>query len=310
VEHHVGLVLDVCDRVVVLDEGAVLAEGVPNEIRRDPAVVAAYLGEPVDGQRSRPEFEGAAADHGAVAADAGDVVAVRAGGDPLLSVRGLSAGYGDLAAVRDLDLEVAPGEVVALLGPNGAGKTTTLLTIAGELVPLGGTIDCLGTSMRAPLHRRVRAGLGFVPEERAVVTGLSAGGNLRLGRGAPEQAIALFHELGPLLRRRAGLLSGGEQQMLTLGRALAAEPRLLLVDELSLGLAPLVVQRLLLAVRAAADRGVGVLLVEQHASEAMSIADRVVVMRRGRVVLSGAASEMRDHIEDLESAYLTGVGGD
>jgi branched-chain amino acid transport system ATP-binding protein len=109
------------------------------------------------------------------------------------------------------------------------------------------------------------------------------------------------------MRRRAGLLSGGEQQMLTLGRALAGSPRLLLVDELSLGLAPLVLQRLLLAVRSAADSGVGVLLVEQHASEALSIADRVVVLRRGRVVLEGSAADLRDHVADLESAYLSGL---
>jgi branched-chain amino acid transport system ATP-binding protein len=196
---------------------------------------------------------------------------------------------------------------VALLGPNGAGKTTTLLTIAGELPPLAGEVRCLETSRRAPLHARVRRGLGFVPEERAVFTSLSAGANLRLRPGATKGAIELFPELAPLLRRRAGLLSGGEQQMLTLGRALAGDPRLLLVDELSLGLAPLVVQRLLLAVRAAADRGVGVLLVEQHAGEALSVSDRVVVLRRGRVALEGTAAELRGHVGELESAYLSGL---
>lgn len=145
-------------------------------------------------------------------------------------------------------------------------------------------------------------------EERAVITALSTHGNLRLGRGSPHDAVELFPELEPLRKRRAGLLSGGEQQMLTLGRALAANPKLLLVDELSLGLAPIIVQRLLVAVRAAADTGVGVLLVEQHAGEALSIADRVVVLRHGQVVLSGTADELRDQIGDIESAYLTGVG--
>jgi branched-chain amino acid transport system ATP-binding protein len=202
---------------------------------------------------------------------------------------------------------VRAGEVVALLGPNGAGKTTTLLTIAGELPPLAGEVQCLGMSSRAPLHRRVRRGLAFVPEERAVFTSLSVSGNLRLRPGATAEATQLFPELTPLLRRRAGLLSGGEQQMLTLGRALAGTPRLLLVDELSLGLAPLVLQRLLLSVRAAADAGVGVLLVEQHASEALSIADRVIVLRRGRVALEGSADELRGHVGDLESAYLSGL---
>jgi sulfate-transporting ATPase len=293
VEHDVALVLDVCDRVVVLDEGRHLAEGTPEEVRHAPDVIAAYLGAPVDaGEPAAP----AAAASAPVAASA-----------PLVSVRGLDAGYGDLAAVRDLDLDVRAGEVVALLGPNGAGKTTTLLTIAGELPPLAGDVRCLETSRRAPLHTRVRRGLGFVPEERAVFTSLSAGSNLRLRPGATKGAIELFPELEPLLRRRAGLLSGGEQQMLTLGRALAGAPKLLLVDELSLGLAPLVVQRLLLAVRAAADRGVGVLLVEQHAGEALSVADRVVVLRRGRVALEGSAAELREHVGELESAYLSGL---
>jgi len=249
VEHDVELVLDVCDRVVVLDEGQQLAAGTPDEVRHAPEVVAAYIGAPVaDGEVG-----------GAVPAAS---AASPATSESLVAVRGLDAGYGDLAAVRALDLEVRAGEVVALLGPNGAGKTTTLLTIAGELAPLAGEVSCLGSSPRAPLQARVRRGLGFVPEERAVFTSLSAGANLRLRRGATKGAVELFPELAPLLRRRAGLLSGGEQQMLTLGRALAGDPKLLLVDELSLGLAPLVVRRLLLAVRAAADRGVGVLLVE------------------------------------------------
>jgi sulfate-transporting ATPase len=295
VEHDVGLVMRVCDRVVVLDEGERIAAGTPDEVRRDPSVVAAYLGEPVAAEDASTEPAPAPAE------------VTSAPGDTLLSVRGLAAGYGDLAAVRDLDLDVLAGEVVALLGPNGAGKTTTLLTIAGELAPLAGTIECLGIPARAPLHRRVRGGLGFVSEERAVFSSITTLGNLRLGRGAGARALEVFPELEALLKRRAGLLSGGEQQMLTLGRALASDPRLLLVDELSLGLAPIVVQRLLRAVRAAADQGVGVLLVEQHAGEALSIADRVIVLRHGRVVMQGSAAELRDHVGDLESAYLSGV---
>jgi ABC-type branched-subunit amino acid transport system ATPase component len=289
-------VLDVCDRVVVLEEGRLLAEGTPDDVRRNPAVIAAYLGEPLEERTD------------AAAARAATTRRAAVDEEPLLVTTGLSAGYGDLAATRDLDLEVRPGEIVALLGPNGAGKTTTLLTVAGELPPLAGSIQWLGSTRRSPLHRRVRRGLGFVSEERAVIVGLSTQANLRLGRGSVRRAVELFPELEPLLKRRAGLLSGGEQQMLTLGRALAAEPKLLLVDELSLGLAPLVVQRLLVAVRAAADSGVGVLLVEQHAGEALSIADRVVVLRHGSVVLSGTADELRDQIGDLESAYLTGSG--
>jgi branched-chain amino acid transport system ATP-binding protein len=165
----------------------------------------------------------------------------------------------------------------------------------------------LGSPKSISVHARARRGLAFVPEERGVINALTTSGNLRLGRGSVAAALELFPELEPLLRRRAGLLSGGEQQMVTLGRALAAEPRLLLVDELSLGLAPLVVERLLLAVRAAADRGVAVLLVEQHVADALSVADRAVVLRHGRVELAGTAAELRSHTAELESAYLSGT---
>jgi sulfate-transporting ATPase len=293
VEHDVGLVLQVCDRVTVLDEGLLLASGTPEEIRHDARVVAAYLGEPVTEPTERvPRV--ASSTEGPPA-------------PPLVEVHGLWAGYGDLAAVRDLDLTVAPGEIVALLGPNGAGKTTTLLTLAGELVPVRGKVRVLDEPAGKSLQWLVRRGLGFVPEERAVIASLSTAANLKLSRGDTRVALDLFPELRPLLRRRAGLLSGGEQQILTLARALASEPRLLLVDELSLGLAPLVVRRLLLAVRAAADRGVGVLLVEQHAADALDIADRIVVLRHGGVVLTGTADELRDQLGDLESAYLTGT---
>jgi sulfate-transporting ATPase len=293
VEHDVGLVLRVCDRVTVLEEGAHLATGTPDEIRNDPRVVAAYLGEPVQEPVARA---GRAA-----------MVAVPEPAEPLVEARGMWAGYGDLAAVRDLDLTVAPGEIMALLGPNGAGKTTTLLTLAGELSPLRGDVRVLGSPAGVPLQRLARRGLGFVPEERAVIASLTAGANLKLRRGDMRAALDLFPELEPLLRRRAGLLSGGEQQMLTLARALASNPKLLLVDELSLGLAPLVVRRLLQAVRAAADRGVGVLLVEQHAADALDIADRIVVLRHGVVVLTGSTDELRDDLGGLESAYLTGA---
>jgi ABC-type branched-subunit amino acid transport system ATPase component len=228
-------------------------------------------------------------------------------GEPLIEAVGLSAGYGGVPVVHDLDLAVHPGEVVVLLGANGAGKSTTLRTLAGALTPVGGEVRWRGTATKAPLHRRARRGIGLVTEERSVFMGLSAHANLRLGRGSVQRALELFPELRPLLRRRAGLLSGGEQQILTLARALAAEPAALLADELSLGLAPLIVRRLLVAVREAADRGVGVLLVEQHAAQALAIADRGYVVRRGRVVMSGTASELRRDFDEIRSSYLTGA---
>jgi branched-chain amino acid transport system ATP-binding protein len=195
-----------------------------------------------------------------------------------------------------------------LLGPNGAGKTTTLLTLAGALPKIAGEVYMDGRPARLPLHRRVRHGLSFVTEERSVFMDLSVEENLRVGRCRTDEALRLFPELKHLLTRRAGLLSGGEQQMLTLGRALARKPRLLLIDELSLGLAPMVVSRLLQAVRAAADDGVGVLLVEQHVDQAMRIADHVSVLERGRVVLQGTRSEVADRVHEIEASYLAGGG--
>jgi branched-chain amino acid transport system ATP-binding protein len=163
-----------------------------------------------------------------------------------------------------------------------------------------------GVRETRPLHRRARQGLGYVTEERSVFKGLSLIDNLRCGGVRTDEVLALFPELEKRLHVRGGLLSGGEQQMLTLGRALARRPRLLLADELSLGLAPLVVQRLLGAVRAAADRdGCGVLLVEQHVRKALEYADRVYVLSRGRLQLSASAAEARSRITEIEQTYLS-----
>jgi len=225
---------------------------------------------------------------------------------PLLEARGLSAGYGSLAAVRELDLHVDAGEIVALLGPNGAGKTTTLKTLAGALPPLGGEVRWKGEPTRASMQRRARRGLAYVPEERSVFMGLTAAENLRVGDGPQSKAIELFPELEIHLKRKAGLLSGGQQQMLSLARALASAPEVLLADELSLGLAPLLVQRLMRAVEAAAASGVGVLLVEQHARAALSVAQRVYVLQRGRVALEGTSAEILDRLDEVEQTYLAG----
>jgi branched-chain amino acid transport system ATP-binding protein len=228
--------------------------------------------------------------------------------DTLIECSKLTAGYGELAVVRELDLHVRSGEVVALLGPNGAGKTTTLLTLAGELTPLGGEVKWMGVVTTAPMHARCRNGLGYLTEERSVIMNLTALENLRLADVPVDVACELFPALAHLLNRRAGLLSGGEQQMLSLARALGRQPHVLLADELSLGLAPLIVDRLLTAVREAADtRGVGVLLVEQHVRKALTVADRVYVMERGKIVMSGTADEARANLAEIESAYLSHV---
>jgi branched-chain amino acid transport system ATP-binding protein len=223
----------------------------------------------------------------------------------------LIAGYDTLPTVHGLDLTVTAGEIVALLGPNGAGKTTTLLTITGLLPRLGGHITVLGKSTtRQRPDQIARLGVALVPEQRGVFYDLTAEQNLRLRHHAKSTAsIDSVLEQLPALRRirkrRAGLLSGGEQQMLALACALTSDPRLLMVDEMSHGLAPVIVEQLLPTLRSVADRtGMAVLLVEQHVHTALEIADRAYVLNRGRLVLHGPASELRQRLEDVEASYL------
>ena len=228
-----------------------------------------------------------------------------------IEVRGLHAGYGATTVVRDLNLTVAAGEVVALLGPNGAGKSTTLLTIAGLLPAQSGDITVLGRTVDAKRPwSAARSGVALVPEERALFFDLTVRENLLLAiRGdrqkAIDSAIAYLPALQPLLGRLAGQLSGGEQQMLALARALASEPKVLLVDEMSLGLAPVIVQRLLPILRTVADDlGLAVIIVEQHIHMALSVADRAVVLTHGDVVLTGSAKDLAARRDLLASQYL------
>jgi branched-chain amino acid transport system ATP-binding protein len=223
---------------------------------------------------------------------------------PVLAARGLCAGYGAVSVVSELNLEVASGELVALLGVNGAGKTTIVRALSGQIKPTAGEVFFLGEPTRAPLHRRAKAGMRVITEERSAIMGLTTAENLRLGGQTKEKCLELFPELERLMGRRAGLLSGGEQQMLALARAIAAEPAVLLADELSLGLAPLVCERLLVALRAAADRGTGVLLVEQRVRDALEFADRAYIISDGSVVLSGTASEIAGRMDEIERTYL------
>lgn len=226
--------------------------------------------------------------------------------DFLLEARNLSAGYRGQAVVHDLDLHVAPGEIVCLFGPNGSGKTTSLLTLAGELPPIQGSTWLMGKECRAPLHERVRAGLSFITDERSLIFGLSTRDNLRLRGGSVADAVALFPELEPHLARQAGLLSGGQQQMVAMARSLAARPKVLIADELSMGLAPQIVARLLASLREAADRGVGVLLVEQHVSQALAVCDRAYILNHGRLVMEGTAEVLKGQSAAIEAAYLFG----
>ena len=236
-----------------------------------------------------------------------------------LVVRDLFAGYRGVPVIRELNLEVRPGEVVALLGPNGAGKTTTLETIAGLNRPISGTVELSGETVSGrPAHLLARQGLALVPEGRALFPGLTVREHLRLAGGraskkgarkkvasSEEELLEMLPELRKCLGRKAGLLSGGEQQMLALGRALVTRPRLLLVDEMSLGLAPVVVERLVPILRRAADElGASVLFVEQHVALALEVSDRAYVLTHGRIGLEGPAAELCERRELLAASYL------
>jgi branched-chain amino acid transport system ATP-binding protein len=241
-------------------------------------------------------------------------------GAPLLEVRGLSVRYGKVTAVRDVSLSVAEGRIATVIGPNGAGKTTLLAAVAGLLPAAGGEVRLDGQDVTgAPVEENAARGLALVPETRELFTGMSVEDNLvlgafplrRAGRGARAALLAEVYGIFPRLQERrgqlAGTLSGGERQMLALGRALMSRPRLLLLDEPSLGLAPLVVREIFQIVTRLRERGVSILLVEQNARAALQIADEGFVLETGEVTLAGSAADLAGDPRVIET-YL-GLAG-
>ena len=230
---------------------------------------------------------------------------------PVLECKGLGVGYGKLTVARDISFTLEPKKILTILGPNGAGKTTLLMTLAGFLPPRAGTIAMNGEPVKGSSPRRMnQSGMILIPDFRALFTELTPIQNLKLAspRGADlNPVLDLFPALQRREKLRVGDLSGGEQQMLAIARALVQSPKLLLIDEMSMGLAPVAVESLMPVIRRVADEhGASVIMVEQHVQLALEVADEALVMVHGSVVLSGSAKDLRDDTSTVESAYMSG----
>ena len=282
VEHVEELIGRLADRVIVLDWGRIIREGTPDDVAADPKVRELYLG-------TRPDQVSTA--HTG-----------KRGGTPLLRLDSVSASYNGARALSGVSLAVPDGGLVAVLGANGAGKTTLAGVVSGLKAPDGGRLILDGTDItRVPAHARVKLGIAHCPEGRRMFAGLTVAENLEMGRYAVSEAVAarqraMLHEVFPLLADRAGqqaqTLSGGQQQMLAVARALMSAPRLLVLDEVSLGLAPVVTDAIYTALRAINDSGVSILLVEQNVHRSLAIAGHVCVLDHGTVSFSGPPGEL------------------
>lgn len=324
VEHDMRFVMAACTTIHVLDFGRVIATGPPTEIQSDPAVRSAYLGTgpadpgaPTDARLVDPDAQADVAAFATAVADGGRIhvrtpVPAADGDGNALELVGVEAGYGTIGVCFGVDLTLRAGQVHALLGPNGAGKTTTLRVASGQIHPTAGTVRYLGADLgTSGPDARARRGLCLVPEGRGVFPNLTVLENLRMATFAgaefadvTERAFARFPRLAERRTQLAGTLSGGEQQMLAMARALATDPTVLLLDELSMGLAPLIVEDLYDVVRRIAAEGLSILVVEQFAHQVLGVADVASIMLGGRVELTGAPHTIADA---LEAAYLSGA---
>ena len=297
IEHHMSVVNEVCDFVTVLDEGRIIAEGLPDEIKRNPRVIQAYLGASKEATFSSRKL----------------------GETALLYVNDLHAGYGASEVLAGTSFEVRAGSVVALIGANGAGKTTTMRVLSGMLKPTQGKVLLDGKEVQHLTASRIaHLGLAHAPEGRKIFATLSVEDNLLLGAyirlpkvfafaaragGDLDKVYALFPRLKERRGQTAGTLSGGEQQMLAIGRALMANPKIILLDEPSMGLAPVIVQEVFATISKLKEAGITMLLVEQFAKSALEVADYAYVLEHGRITIEGTPEELAKD-ERVIAAYL------
>ncbi|HEY7076669.1 MAG TPA: ATP-binding cassette domain-containing protein, partial [Solirubrobacteraceae bacterium] len=300
VEHNMEFVMGLCDSVTVLSEGRTLASGAPDEVRSDPAVLDAYLG--------------------GAGAGGPEPARRRAPGAPLLSLRGVSAGYGGGDIVKAVSLDVPEGEITCIVGPNGAGKSTLLKTVSGLLRPRAGEIRLRGEPLAGLTPRRILAlGIVQVPQAHSLFAGMTVRENVEMGAfSVPDKALVrrrleAVQELFPIVRERAGekagSLSGGQQRLVEIARCLMLEPALILLDEPSMGLDPRTRALVFATIARLHAEGRTILLVEQNARAGLELSSRGVVMENGRVRLTGTGREVLEHPE-IGALYLGGAVGE